>query len=246
MKPRALSILLLCLLLSGAATGQTRKPISNEDVIKMVGLGFDETTIIKTVQANAPSFDTSVEGLLALRNAGVSKNVIDAMLDAQATANAKPDPFGEVPRPPGVYYRGDTGWTQLQDAPAPKTISRGLLGTVASLGKTKVTYVYRGAHAPVQIKEAHPVFYIRGLSSFGRDAEIVRLESKEDTREIDRASENALWGGSASDSAGLAVNVTRIAGDALIVAPAAPLKPGEYLLLLDANHNYDFGIAPGR
>ncbi len=246
MKLTAATILLVCLLFGAAAGGQTRKPLTNEDVANMVKLGFEETTVIKTIQANEPSFDTSVDGLLALRNAGVSKTVIDTMLDVQAAANARPDPFGGLPRLAGVYYRGDSGWIQLQDAPAPKAVSKGLLGAVTSLGKTKVTYVYRGARAPVQLKETTPVFYIRGVSKFGRDAEIIQLESKSDSREVDRASESALWGTSASDSTGLAVNVTRIAGDALIVAPRAPLKAGEYLLSLDADHNYDFGVTLQR
>jgi hypothetical protein len=246
MKPQSPAILLLCLLLSFAALGQTRKPITNEDIANMVKLGFEETTIIKTVQANEPGFDTSVEGLLALKNAGVSKAVIDAMLDVQSAANARPDPFGGLPRSAGVYYRGGAGWMQLQDAPAPRTVSKGLIGAITSLGKTKVTYVYRGAHAPVQLQENQPVFYIRGVSKFGRDAEIIRLECKSETREVDRASDSALWGTSASDGTALAVNVTRIASDALVVAPTAPLKDGEYLLSLDADHNYDFGIASGR
>ncbi len=243
MKLKPAAMLLVCLLLSAAALGQTRKPLSNEDIVNMVKLGFEDTTIVKTIRANEPSFDTSVEGLLALRNAGVSKAVIDAMLDVQSAANARPDPLGGLPRLAGVYYRGDSGWMQLQDAPAPKTMSKGLIGAITSFGKTKVTYVYRGAHAPVQLKENHPVFYIRGVSQFGRDAEIIPLECKSETREVDRASDSALWGTNASDSTRLAVNVTRIASDALVVAPTVPLKEGEYLLSLDADHNYDFGIA---
>ncbi len=245
MRSTVVSLLLLGLLLSPAALGQGRRPLTNDDVAKMVTSGFDETTIIKTIRVNEPAFDTSVEGLLALRNAGVSKNVIDVMLDVQAAANARPDPFGGVPRAAGVYYRGDTGWIQLQDAPLPKTISKGLLGAVASLGRTKTTYVYRGAHAPVQLKENQPLFYIRGVGKYGRDAEIIRLESKkEDTREVERASESALWGTSTSNGSVIAVNVSRVAGDVFIVTPTATLKEGEYLLSLDADHNYDFGVGP--
>lgn len=245
MKAATVSLLLLGLLFSVAAVAQTKAPLTNEDVLKMVNLGFEETTIIKALQANEANFDTSVEGLLALRNAGVSKNVMDAMLDAQAVTNKKPDAFGGLPRGFGVYYRGDAGWTQLPEAPAAKTRSKGLLGTVATLGKTNVTYVYRGAHAPVQFKEAQPAFYIRGLGKFGRDAEIIRLEPKADTREVEFASESALWGSGSSSRPGnvFAVNVARIADDALIVTPSAPLKPGEYLLSVDPEHTYDFGIA---
>lgn len=248
MKSIAVSILLLCSLLSALAGAQTRRSLTNDDILKMVNLGFDESTIIKTIQANDANFDTSVEGLLALKNAGLAKNVIDAMLDAQAATNAKPDPYGGLPAAAGVYYRGDGGWTRLLDAPAPKTMSRGLLGTIASLGKTKTTYVYRGAHAPVQLREAHPVFYVRGVGKSGRDAEIVRLQSKAETREVERASDSPLWGTSGSTQNGttLAVNVAHIADDALVITPIAPLGEGEYLFCLDADHYYDFGIVPGK
>ncbi len=248
MKSKAISLLLVLLILPLAAAAQAKKPLTNDDVVKMVVMGFDESTVIKTIRANEANFNTSVEALLELRNGGVSKPILDAMLDAQAATNAKPDPFGGLPQPAGVYYKGSGGWTQLQDAPAPKTVSKGLLGAVASLGKPKTRYAYRGAHAPVQIKETQPVFYVRGVGKFGRDAEIVRLEVKEETREVEFASDSAIWGSDNGKENGtvLSVNVARIADDALIITPNAPLKAGEYLLSLDTDHRYDFGIAPGQ
>jgi hypothetical protein len=64
----------------GAA--QSQKPLTNDDVIQMVKAGFDEATTITAIDAANPGFDTSVQGLLALKAAGVGEKVIAAMLNA--------------------------------------------------------------------------------------------------------------------------------------------------------------------
>lgn len=80
----------LVLTLVGLASAQTKRPMGNTDVIQMVQAGFDEQTIVKAIEASEPAFDTSVSGLIALKNAGVSQNLISAMLAAtQRSVEAK-------------------------------------------------------------------------------------------------------------------------------------------------------------
>ncbi|HXR38414.1 MAG TPA: hypothetical protein VN776_04955 [Terracidiphilus sp.] len=92
-----LTSLLLCVLSATLlALGQTKKPLTNDDVVQMVKAGFDEATIVKAIQANETNFDASVDALVALRTAGASKPIIDAMLEAEArkkdTAPSANDP----------------------------------------------------------------------------------------------------------------------------------------------------------
>ena len=86
MKANTLLLSLLLFLLSATfcVAGQTKKPLTNDDVLQMVKAGFDEATIVKAVQANEPNFDVSVDALVALRAGGVSNPIINAMLEAEA------------------------------------------------------------------------------------------------------------------------------------------------------------------
>lgn len=73
------------------ASTQT-KPLTNDDVVQMTKAAFDEQTIIKAIHAHETAFDTSVDAMISLRSAGVTKTVIEAMLDAQAKNKSGPPP----------------------------------------------------------------------------------------------------------------------------------------------------------
>jgi hypothetical protein len=60
--------------------GQNRNPLTNEDVMRMARLKFDDTTIIKTIQMSDANFDLAVAALVKLKDQGVSQAVIQAML----------------------------------------------------------------------------------------------------------------------------------------------------------------------
>jgi hypothetical protein len=58
--------------------------LTNADVVKMVKGGLQESTILSVIGAAECDFDVSVDGLLALKSAGISDRVMDAMLAAAA------------------------------------------------------------------------------------------------------------------------------------------------------------------
>jgi hypothetical protein len=67
--------------------------LTNSDVVKLVRVKLADGIIISKIKSSACSFDTSVDALVKLKEAGVSDAVIQAMQDAQATAGAPaPDP----------------------------------------------------------------------------------------------------------------------------------------------------------
>ena len=90
MSRRVLPFLLVVLPLFAAIAFTQTKPLTNDDIVNMTKAGFEEQTIVKTIQSHESTFDTSVDGLMALKNAGVSKMTIEAMLDAQSAANKRP------------------------------------------------------------------------------------------------------------------------------------------------------------
>jgi len=69
--------------------------LTNDDVIRMVRGGLGESTVIQSIDASAPAVDTSPDGLIRLKQGGVSDTVIQRILAkgsaaAPAPANAQP------------------------------------------------------------------------------------------------------------------------------------------------------------
>src|SRR5713101_3081291 len=52
---------------------QAKKPLTNDDVLQMVKVGFQESMIVKTIEANDANFDVSVQALMDLKNDRVSQ-----------------------------------------------------------------------------------------------------------------------------------------------------------------------------
>jgi outer membrane lipoprotein SlyB len=79
---------LVLAMLAGAAIGA---PLTNDDVVKMVRGGLSEATVIQAIDSAAePAFDTSPDGLIRLKQGGVSEAVIQRMLARQGGAAAAP------------------------------------------------------------------------------------------------------------------------------------------------------------
>jgi hypothetical protein len=89
---RPISLLIIWALISAAALAapQAQKPLTNADVTNMVKAGLPESTIIGAIQANPTAFDVSANGLIALKQAGVSQNIMDAMLAAETRKRNAP------------------------------------------------------------------------------------------------------------------------------------------------------------
>src|ERR1700683_2632170 len=65
-----------------AIFAQARKPLTNEDIVSMTKQGFDAPLIEKAIPTGDSNFDVSAQALVALQNAGVSQDVMAAMLSA--------------------------------------------------------------------------------------------------------------------------------------------------------------------
>jgi hypothetical protein len=80
-------LITICLLVGGAAVyGQSKPdqgPMTNAEVIKLVKAGFKEKTVILIISSRLPNFDLSSDRMIQLKRAGVSENIIIAMLARQ-------------------------------------------------------------------------------------------------------------------------------------------------------------------
>jgi len=170
-----------------AAAAQAPSRLTNQDVLKMVQAGLGEQVVIATVRAApATSFDLSPDGLIALKQGGVSDAIVTVMIDPKAvappapvavpvsgggppvdtrtrvdTATASPD----VPREPGIYW--DKGRDGAHDLVAlePTVFSQGKTGGFITsaltygIKKVNVKAVTRGSAANLHIAEPQPTFY---------------------------------------------------------------------------------------
>lgn len=111
----AVLFLVLCPILTAQQT------LNNDAVIKMVKAGLSEDVIVTTVNSSPGTYDTSADGLISLKAAGVGDKIVGAMIArasgiapapaaAASSGNGLPAGIDEV----GVYYRDKSGaWEAL-------------------------------------------------------------------------------------------------------------------------------------
>jgi hypothetical protein len=191
--------ILICGLIAGSGWGQEpAKRMTNQNVIEMVKLGLSNDVIITKIRsvngADAVKFDTSMEGLKALKEAGVPDQVIKVMINPApplapvvTTATAVTLDPNLPPPEVGTYWKDGATFVFIQG----QTISSAKAGGRAG---AYFTYGIRGQHWDAtlngstsnnRIKDRRPVFYLyvpEGASA--ADYFLIKLEKKSDRREF--------------------------------------------------------------
>jgi hypothetical protein len=114
---------------SGPVASNAGGALRNEDVVKMVKAGLDDSIVISKIKASGGRFDTDPDTLIALKTSGVSSAVLKAMTDASAQPQTEP---GNRPAPSGAGLPASYGGflfdgTQYQPlAPAKISVVVGL------------------------------------------------------------------------------------------------------------------------
>jgi hypothetical protein len=62
--------------------GGAMKPLTNEDIVKLVTAGVGEDVILPKIQATPAAFRLETDDILALKKAGVSDRIVTAMIEA--------------------------------------------------------------------------------------------------------------------------------------------------------------------
>jgi hypothetical protein len=162
--------------LAGGGQAAETAALTNDDVIKMVEAKLPDGVIVAKIKSSACKFDTSLDALIKLRQAGISDIVMQAMTEAGApAASTNPAPAVNQPPPdpndplaehdPGIYYvRQNPGGRQMT-AIEPTAYSGAKTGGVFTSGltygikKAKWKALVRGARANLRITEPEPTFY---------------------------------------------------------------------------------------
>lgn len=259
---RLLVALLASPLLAGAALAA---PITNTDVIKLLDAGMPEEVVLQAISNGQPRFDTSANALISLKAKGATPNVLKAMLQAGETkktggaAPAAKAASGYNPEEVTVIADGQSSIMQYriaQSRSAARALGFGGMATYATLSGTAAQR--RLAGTPEFIisvpRNAQAADYLT-LANFA-----VRNNG---TREV------MTGGGYMSYTSGINKSrVVPITSEALAdqssardgfvlysVKPSAPLKQGEYALVLytgemrtagffsqNTNSYFDFGV----
>ena len=75
--------------------------VTNADLVQMTAAGLDDSVIVGAIHSRGGRFDLSPNGLIVLKQNGVSDNVVRA---AQQAVVASPDGVVVSPPPRAVYY----------------------------------------------------------------------------------------------------------------------------------------------
>ena len=80
---------ILMLFSFAVAAAPAMDALDNEDIIKMVKAGLGPQIIVATIKNQPGAFDVSTEALVALKNAGVTDEVIAALIQSASSSPAK-------------------------------------------------------------------------------------------------------------------------------------------------------------
>jgi len=234
----------------GFAGGQDstslRKRLTNQDVIEMTKLGLSDDVIIAKIRqayeagTDAVSFDTSVDGLKALKAANVSESIIKVMINpapppAAVVAGANPMTIDPSLPPPevGVYWRDVGKFLLLQGQMVTNTKAGGKAGSLFTYGLRNQHWdaTIEGPTSKNVIRDPKPVFYLyvpEGTDS--SDYVLLKLNKKDNRREFQVGSFGGVSGGKSGvqkdkeipfHAEHLGIRVYKLTLD-------NALKPGEY------------------
>ena len=91
---RWLTILWLAVAIPALFAQQSQKPLSNDDVIRMVKAGVPDSTIISAIKSTPAKFDLSPDALVVLHKEGVNEKILQAMVAGMSAVPRAAGPAG--------------------------------------------------------------------------------------------------------------------------------------------------------
>jgi hypothetical protein len=206
---------------------EEEKPLDNAQIIKMTKADLGDSVIIAKINAaKEVSFDLSTDELVNLKSAGVSKDVITAMLDRVANSNAVAPSSG-----PKVVLSTTAGEISL------KPLYGDVRQIVAPWVGTKRFVVFQGVSAPVKTQDRRPSIVFTSERNPEDVFWLVKLDQDDDEDAMDRSIDvqsPGAWGGVLSsapeDDFIVDCEMAEEKTGLWRYTPEKNLKPGEYAL----------------
>lgn len=172
-----LAVCLSMTLLIDETSAQEKEVLTNSAIIKMVKAKLGEDVVINKIRSSKTNFDISTDGLITLKEAGVSDNIINAMQNPQSELPAAQQTKVASAPSSGDVFIVQGGKSVEMEYVAGFTKILGSSMWVAPFGtpKTRFVIMASGEHAQSQIKDKNPVFLTKlhpseiGLVKFDAD-----------------------------------------------------------------------------
>jgi hypothetical protein len=276
-KTLCLGLLVILLSVSSAwsqSSAGVTKRFSNQDVVSMVQLGLSDDVIIakiRTMSANNPdsvSFDTSTDGLRALKVANVADSVIKVMINPAAspatviTTSAPVTLDPNLPPPEvGVYWKNGANFVLVQGQAVTNAKVGGKAGSFFTDGLRNQHWdaTIEGPKSKNVIQERLPSFYLYVPDgSDGSDYVLIKLNKKDDRREFQVGSFGGITGGKSGvkQDKELSFKSEHVGLRTYRISLDQELKPGEYGFFMGTGQaatmsgarggNRSGGLASGR
>lgn len=262
-----LTIFILACFLSLTTKGQDT--LTNETIIKLHHAGFGKD-ILKSKIINTPSkFDVSLDGMLALKKAGVPDDVINQMISKppETSVASNNSPNSNQPKlEQGVYYLPPNA-EKIELEPTVMTSSRSSgLGAISGIFNSKQQASLSGKEAATQFADNNPKFLFvfdtlavndmnAGKRSFSNvrspnEFLLVKLNVEKNTREIMISKGNNINSSSGIDDKRIKLfSFKKLSKGVYELQAKEELSEGEYCFMFaessfegGANKVFDFGI----
>lgn len=246
------NLLLFLLFCSFFGTISAQEVITNESIVQMKDLGFDDTTIIDKIYTSDVKFDASISGLSKLKKAGVSNEVISLVME-KSKQNTKSKT--------GIYFVDNNGEDKLiqpavfsgnnSNQVAQKLVS-GFINSKkkARLPRTKSNNVIRSSTPEFTFKFNPATTEVDNLqNNQGNQAGLLnwwfrvasnpnefvlvklKVREKQNLREVITGKSNWLSSNEGVDpKLAIGFDIEEIEGNVFKVTPTS-LEPGEYAFL---------------
>jgi len=261
----AMFVLFVAVCVAGGQEGaMLHKRFTNQDVIEMAKLGLSDDVIITKIRqayeagTDAASFDTSIDGLKALKAANVPDSVIKVMINPApppATVVAGTSPISVDPNLPppevGVYWRDEGKFVLVQGQAVTNTKTGGKAGSFFSNGLRNQHWdaTIEGHTSKNVVRDRRPIFYL--YVPDGDDSSdylLIKLNKKSDHREFQIGSFGGITGGKSgvqkdkevqfrAEHIGIRIYKITLLEEAL--------KPGEYAFFMGTGQSNTMAGARG-
>ena len=225
--------------------------LTNQDIIAMVKAGISDDVIIAKIRAagtagaDAAAFDTSVDGLKALKDGNVSDAVVKVMINPApapapvVVAAATPMTMDPNLPPPevGVYWKDGSNFVLIQGRALDQTKVGGRAGSYFTDGMRNQhwdAYV-DGPHSSNIVQERRPTFYL--YVPDGNDAldyVLLVLNKKSNRREFQIGSFGGVTGGKSGVKKDKVIDFSavHVGIRTYKLSLLQDLKPGEYAFFM--------------
>ena len=242
-------VLAATLLAAGPAwAAENDKPLDNAEIVKLTKLDMgDDVIVAKIKSAASVQFATGTDDLVKLKEAGVSKEVMAAMLDRSSPP--KPTP----PAPSGAVSAASVTLQSKDGAVGLKMIEGDVKTIVAPFVGWRRFIDFAEVAATVRTKDRKPSVTIATDKDPHKTYWMVKLDQDKDPEDMNRSIDvesPGMWGGvmsSAPDDDSLVkCEITEDKPVLWRYTPIKELKPGEYGIYVGKGEQtaslYDFGV----